>query len=305
MTIHSAFLKYFDETCKHGSIRMAARNLFVASSAINRQILKVEDKLGIKLFERSASGITLTAAGELLALHISRTLADAERTLAEIESLKHRHQVRITIVGQDSVIARFLPPALLELHAAFPEAATSFQSASGTQVVEQLLGGSADIAVAFDPEPNPAVRVVDSRQLPVSAVMTGAHPLAGRTRVSIADCEDFPIVLPDQTWPLRKLIDEAFDNAGLRPAIITSSNSVEFLRTMVDRELGIGFQTSVGIETAVENGELVLVPLANPGPVMQTFALCAHVDRVATPFMQRALELLSARLEEYAGRSLA
>ena len=111
MTIHSPFLKYFDETRKHGSIRMAARNLYVASSAVNRQILNVEDRLGIKLFDRSASGIELTAAGELLAQHISRTLADEERILGEIEALKNGERPSITIPGQESVIARFLSPA--------------------------------------------------------------------------------------------------------------------------------------------------------------------------------------------------
>lgn len=66
MPVHSAFLKYFHEVCKTESIRKAARNLYVASSAINRQILMMESELGVKLFERSHAGATLTPAGELL-----------------------------------------------------------------------------------------------------------------------------------------------------------------------------------------------------------------------------------------------
>lgn len=90
MPIHSSFLKYFDEVCKCGSIRKAASNLHIASSAVNRQILKIEDELQVKLFERSHEGIKLTEAGELLSAHISRTLNDADRTLKEILSCNNK-----------------------------------------------------------------------------------------------------------------------------------------------------------------------------------------------------------------------
>ena len=86
MKIHSVFLTYFDEVCKSGSIRKAAKKLFVASSAVNRQILKKEEELGIKLFKRAHNGIELTEAGEILHQHITRTLSDYDRTMREIES---------------------------------------------------------------------------------------------------------------------------------------------------------------------------------------------------------------------------
>ena len=299
MPIHSAFLKYFNEVRRCGSIRLAARKLYVASSAVNRQILKIEDELDVKLFERSASGIRLTPAGELLAQHISRTLADAERTLADIAALKHSARLVITIAGQESVIARFLPPALMELHAESPDISTVFKAAGGIQLQELLLAGSADIALAFDPEPNNLIKQVATIQLPVGAVMTPAHPLAGRATVALADCTPFPIVLPDQSWPLRELLDHEIEKAGLSPTIITSSNSVEFLKAMVDQQLGIGFQTIIGIETHVGNGELRHIALVDSKPVQQKFALCVRTDRLHAPVIQRVLDLLKKRLDDY------
>ena len=91
---------------------------------MNRQILKVEDELGIKPFERSHNGIRLTPAGQLLAAHVGRTLADAARAVAEISALNNSTRPVVTIAGQESVIARFLPPALVELHAARPDVST-------------------------------------------------------------------------------------------------------------------------------------------------------------------------------------
>lgn len=303
MPIHSPFLKYFDEVRKCGSIRKAARKLHVASSAVNRQMLKVEAELGIQLLTRSPSGIRLTAAGELLARHIDRTLADAQRTLAEISLLRQDTSRRITIAGQESVIARFLPPALVALHADYPDVSTSFKAASGAELSELLSTGAVDIALAFDPEENTGIRQIASRQLPVGAIMTPGHPLAARTEVTLSECAQYPVLLPDRSWPLRALLDREIAKAHVDPKIITSSNSVEFLRSMLDQQLGIGFQTIVGIEAQVDNGTLMLVPLYNPDLITQTFAVCTRIDRPDWPPLTRVLELLTAQLEAYTRRA--
>ena len=82
--------------------------------------------------------------------------------------------------------------------------------------------------------------------------------------------------------------------------IITSSNSVEFLKTMIDQQLGIGFQTIVGLEVQVERGELLHVPLVTTGDVNQEFALCRRSGDVTTAALDRLIVLLRQRLADYA-----
>ncbi len=299
MPIHSVFLKYFDEVRRSGSIRMAARKLHVASSAVNRQILKIEDELGVKLFKRSAGGIRLTSAGELLAEHVTRTLGDADQTMTRIAALQGEQRQLLSIAGQESVIARFLPPALVALHAECPDVATVFKAASGTELQHLLRMGNADVAIAFDPEPADDIETVAAVELPVGAVLTPAHPLAGSAHLSLTDCVSYPIVLPDQSWPLRALLDREIGQADLAMNIVTSSNSVEFLKTMVDQQLGIGFQTIVGIEAQIECGELKHVPLVTTAPVKQMFALCMRAQRVTTQAHDHLVTLLRQRLIDY------
>lgn len=299
MPVHAAFLKYFHEVCQTGSIRKAARNLFVASSAVNRQILKVESELGVKLFERSHAGITLTRAGELLEKHIDYVLADSARTLQSIQALDDVAHKRITIAGQESVIARLLPAALVAVHAGFPDIATSFKAASGMQLNSMLQSGVADIALAFDPQAVSGVTRFAQRKLAVGAVLAAAHPLAGLRRVALAECAEYPLILPDRSWPLRQLLEREIRKAGLQPHVVTSSNSVEFLRSMLDFELGVGFQTAVGIEAEVEQGLLLHVPLHNPHPITQTLAICIRADDEVWAPRQHLLSLLATKLEDY------
>lgn len=301
MRIHSAFVKYFDEVRRCGSIRQAARNLHVASSAVNRQILNVEGDLGVALFERTARGLRLTPAGSLLASHISRTLEDAARTLNEIRNLRGRAAGTVTIAGPESVIAHLLPPVLAEFHAGHPGGSSVFKATSDvTQRLAQLLaGGEVDIAVTFDPPEHPVIRPVAQCRLPVGAIMTPDHPLARRSRISLADCAGFPLVMPDPSWPLCAELDPLIRAAGLEDAVITSSNSVELLRLMVGNRLGIGFQTVVGIESLVAAGRLVLVPIHNPAPLSQTLAICINAERTPPAAVRFMTDLLQQRLQSY------
>lgn len=77
--IHARSLRYFDAIRRCGSIREAARQLHVASSAVKRQLLKLEAEVGTPLFERFASGLALTAAGEVFARHVISVMQDARR----------------------------------------------------------------------------------------------------------------------------------------------------------------------------------------------------------------------------------
>ena len=64
LRIHSASIRYFDAARRAKSIREAARQLNVASSAVNRQIIKLEEEIGSPLFHRLPTGLVLTAVGE-------------------------------------------------------------------------------------------------------------------------------------------------------------------------------------------------------------------------------------------------
>ncbi|RVU82850.1 LysR family transcriptional regulator [Leucothrix sargassi] len=301
MPIHSSFLKYFDEVCKCGSIRKAANNLHIASSAVNRQILKIEDELGVKLFERSHEGIRLTEAGNLLSQHVSRTLNDADRTLKEIANCYDKAPNSIIAAGQESVIARILPPVFLELYAEFPSASTSFIAAGGTDLDKMIQNGRADIALMFDATEGPDVELRGQVTLPVGAIMSPDHPLAKHTSLTIHECSEYVLILPDESWMLRERLNKEIARAKVEIGTMTTSNSIEFLRATLGKKSSIGFKTTVGLESSLEDGSLVHIPLigANGSMMTQTFSIGLNKNRQTSALLDRAVELLEARIKAY------
>ncbi|MEZ5536160.1 MAG: LysR family transcriptional regulator [Thiolinea sp.] len=304
MPIHSHFLRYFDEVCKNSSIRKAAAKLHVASSAVNRQILKVEDELGTKLFERSHEGIRLTEAGQLLAQHVARTLIDADRTLREIEACENHEESGLKLVAQGSVISRLLPPVLMSLYAEFPHITTSFMATGGRDLGKMLLNGSADIALMFDCAEASGLEIIKQISLPVGAVMAPDHPLAmaGSSQLTMQECAEHRLILPDQSWPLRDRLDRELVHTPVDTAAVTTSNSMEFLRAMLIEKKLLGFQTVVGLEISVKEGSLVHIPLlGRDGNVLtQTFSIGVSENIKHSEALDRTLFLLCERLQAYA-----
>src|SRR4030095_1873090 len=97
--MHASILKYFLEGARSGSIRKAAQRLFVASSAVNRQILQLESELGTELFDRLPTGMRLTAAGEVVLHHVRTTLHDFELLRSELDAQKGERSGHISIVA--------------------------------------------------------------------------------------------------------------------------------------------------------------------------------------------------------------
>mgnify|MGYP001253027234 CR=1 FL=1 len=99
MQLHAAAIRYFDAVRRVGSIRGGARELNVASSAVNRQILKLESEIEAPLFERLNDGLKLTEAGELFARHVTTVLQDTSRFEDELAQIKGGKRGNIKVVA--------------------------------------------------------------------------------------------------------------------------------------------------------------------------------------------------------------
>src|SRR6478752_1939386 len=97
--LHTKKLQYIDEIARSGSILKAASRLNVASSAINRHILALEEEIGAPLFERLPRGLRLTAAGELCIEHIREVLKNYERLEGRIRGLKMPQAGKVSMVA--------------------------------------------------------------------------------------------------------------------------------------------------------------------------------------------------------------
>jgi DNA-binding transcriptional LysR family regulator len=262
MRIHSIAIRYFDAVRKAGSIREAGRHLNVASSAVSRQILKLEGELGTPLFERLPGGLKLTSAGEVLTSHVGIVLRDAARTQTELDSLRGVQTGRVEVIAAESLTSVYLPTVIGELLKKHARVGVKILVQGSLDVPAAIVKGDVDVGIAFSMPRNPELRQLVVEKFCLGAVMTADHPLACRSWVKIADCADYPLIMSDDHLSIHKLMHPIIVQARRAITPMIEANSIELMKNLAERSLGIAFMSRVGLARAISNKTLAWISTA-------------------------------------------
>jgi DNA-binding transcriptional LysR family regulator len=302
MRIHSPAIRYFDAVRKAGSIREAARRLNVASSAVNRQILKLEAELGTPLFERLPGGLKLSSAGEVLTRHVAIVLRDAERARSELDALKGIKTGRVEVIAVEGLSGDFLPQVIGRMLQEHSRVRIKVMSAGSLNVPAAVINGDVDLGMAFSLPRNAELHQLAVGRFHLGAVVTPDHPLAGRKRVRIADCADFPLIMSDAQLSIRTLLHPIIVHSGRTITPTIEANSIELMKNLAKRNLGIAFMSRIGLEQEIRDGQLVHVPLEDRGPVFTELGLYmranASLPVAVDAFVQIAIAEIQRRAKE-------
>lgn len=259
--MHAAVLRYFVAVARAGSIRKASEELHVASSAVSRQIQKIEEELGTPLFERLPNGLRLTEAGKATLRHAKATLHDFELLTSELGSLKGKKTGLVSIAALDSLFVRFLPEQIREFHKLHP--AVNFRVHSGVQsrIATMVAEGEVDIGITFDlPHPEDTQFIADV-PMPLMAMVSANHPLARLPSVSLSECAQYNLLLQVDTEPLRSMIEVELSSLERSGRALVTSNNLMLLRPLIEAGVGVAFYTPLGMADQIRSGTIVGVPL--------------------------------------------
>jgi DNA-binding transcriptional LysR family regulator len=253
---------YVDAVARHGSIRKAAEAMHIASSAMNRRILDLEDDIGFPLFERLPRGVRATAAGELFLVYVRRSLKELRQLEAQIDGLRGLARGHVRIAVAESVTTRLLPDAIADYQERHRGIAFAVTVDGPERLLALLLQDAVDLIFTHSPIRDRAIEVLASAAQPLCALVTPEHPLATRKSVRLHDCVAYPIAMPDETLAARAFLDAALDRASItvEPAMV--SNSVETIKIFARTRQGVCFSFHIGRQPDVSG--MVPIPLSDP-----------------------------------------
>lgn len=265
MNVHAKSIRYFDAICRSGSIREAARRLHVDASAVNRQLLNLEEDIGAALFERLPGGLRLTEAGEIFARHVVTVLQDEQRALAELARLRGIERGEARVCAAESLSVDFLPAAFERMMQRYPNVHLQTDMLGSASIAAQVLNGETDIGVAFALPHHPELRCVGHAEFRLGAIMAPDHPLAAKGDVSFAECAVHPLILTPPDFAIHTLLAPLMDKMNPPARPVVHSGSIELMRQLAMRGLGIAFQTRIGLAPACAAGHLAFVSLRDAG----------------------------------------
>ena len=255
-------IRFIDAVARAGSIRRAADELAITSTALNRRILAVEEELGWPIFERMARGVRLNSAGEIYIHHIRNQLSDMERVRTQIADLAGERRGNVTIACSQALLPYFLPEHISRYRLAHPGVTFDVLVRDRAAAEAALADHSADLAIVFEPVRMAEFHTMLRVRQQLHAVVAADHPLADRNSLRLQECMEHPLIMPTSQYGVRHLLETALRIATLEAKPVIQSDSFEFLKSYIRQEHAVSFQIPIGLPHPSKDKMLKSVPIS-------------------------------------------
>ena len=214
-------LTYFRAVAKYENITKAAKELHITQPNLSTSIAKLEDELGVRLFDRIKGRVILNVKGRRFLEYVERAfneLSNGVMVASEDESEPH------AVVRISSAVGRIMNDIALECFTHWPKLKMSTLYEDNNTCVQKLLSGETDIALlTISPEKIDRFEAVNVLNEDINFLVMKDHPLAGRGTVSLAELAQENLIC-DNTMYDNNLIYDMFRINGYEPSICYLTN---------------------------------------------------------------------------------
>jgi DNA-binding transcriptional LysR family regulator len=301
-------LRYFVAVAEELHFRRAAERLHVAQPAVSEQVRKLEEELGVRLFDRTQRNVDLTDAGTALLAEAYRVLRQAEAARLAARSASDRPSRVLRVGYVPTALLASVPRTLRRLITTMPNLQTTMEPGSGLELVDAVRVGELDVAVVSMPVPTPGVRATPLGHQRAVAVFPAVHDHAVKPHVRLEQiAPERIVVLPrDADRPFYDAVLAACCAAGVSPTLIEMPDGqVDRVLLAVASGAGMALLPECVSERYAEVG-VRFVPLNGESPVLSTAIISPrHTEHLPTvAFLRAASQALEQRSQIASDRSV-
>ena len=218
-------LRYFVKIVEAGSFSRAAATIHVAQPALSQQIAELEERLGVKLLQRSARGVTPTAAGEVLLREAAAILHQLDQLPGIVRSSSGEPEGAVSVGLAISLASTLIGPLVRRVQTSLPRVKLKLSDADSRSLEQGIAANHLDMAVVYEDE---LVSAFSRRPIFRQRMyLIGSEPtFKNGAPVSIDDVAKLPLVLPSLPNGRRSLIDRAFAERGFLPNIVAEAETL-------------------------------------------------------------------------------
>jgi len=259
-------LRYFVTVAEELHFRRAAERLNIAQPPLSQQIRRLEDELGITLFNRTRRKVQLTSAGRRFLEEARRTLDQAERAV-RIAQRTSRGEVGLLAVGFVSAADFTVLPLLLPLfQRRFPDVQLRLPTMSSTEQLDALRDGRIDVGFLRPPMDAEGLVVEPILKEPLVAALPIGHPLAASRRVQVRSlAKERYIFFPRNVAPsFYDLVVSYYRTAGLSLHVTHEAEHLQTILSLIAG--GVGVSLLPASVRHLKRPGVVCCPLRPPVP---------------------------------------
>lgn len=286
-------LRGFVAVAEAGSIGMAAKAVNITQPALSRIIRNMETRHGVRLFERTSTGVVLSQAGEAFLPHARMLLFELDGAADELRAFRGLSKGVVRIGAVAAVVETVLAPAIAKLHEVAPHLQIKVLKSHDNILFSALVGNEIDLVISADTHDSDQVQTVAECLFEDSyKVFCGRdHPLLGK-QLGLMDILPGEWVLPPAQSTPRVVFDDCIRRLGMpRPNIVVETVSPTVMISCVRQSNLLGWLPNPTMHSAISAGFLNTLDIPEL-EVVRRFYLFRRAKGILAPAARAMVDVL-------------
>lgn len=266
MGMETRVLRWFQQVADGVSVTEVADVEMVSQPGVSRALARLEGEVGAPLLRRSGRVLRPTQAGSVFKRHVDGVLNALDDGLAAVSELVDPETGTVAVAFQLSLGTWLVPRMIGEFRKPHPRVEFRLEQSDDALGSSLLAGGRIDLEFTARRPHNPAVHWERLFEQPLLLAVPAAHPLAGRSKVGLAEVAGDDFVMLRPSWELRTLSEDLCATAGFVPRVAFEGHDLPVVRGFVAAGLGVAIVPAMDSGThPVGPRDELLIPLTDPG----------------------------------------
>ncbi|GMK40670.1 putative HTH-type transcriptional regulator YybE [Paenibacillus sp. CCS19] len=234
-----AQMEYFLTVARLQHVTRAAEELAITQPALSHSLGKLEDELGVQLFERSGRNVQLNRYGELFAARVERVMQEIAHGKREIQELADPDVGLVEISFLNVLGASVIPDLLRQFHKVHPRIRLDLHQGATLDVYGRVDAGKSDFGFCMKREFMGSVAWEPIGSFELFAVVPQSHEWAGRSSIKLNEMEGQPYIGLCSRCGLQQSIVDLLASAGAMPVSTYEAEDLQTVAGFVSAGLGV------------------------------------------------------------------
>jgi len=275
-------LHIFDVVARNRSYSKAANELFLSQPTVSVHLQKLEQELGMELFEQLGRNIYLTDAGRILYSYTQKIFALAEEAQRALEELKGLHKGRIRLGASTTPGIYYLPEFLGLFKDKFPGVEIMLDVANSQEIEKKILTNQLDIGVIGYRSQEPDIVCEPFWTDQLFLIFSPKSHLAKKEQLTLDDIARERFIMREPGSSTRKVIEDSFARYGIHLKVGLEYASTDGIKYAVAANLGISIVSEQAVKLCKQAGLVEVRPVPEI-EIKRDFCLIYHKDKHLSP----------------------
>lgn len=293
MTVKLEQYRIFKAIADTGNISRTAKQLYLSQSAVSQSLQQLESALGVRLFSRTARGVTLTAEGSVLYDYAAQALSLLEAGEERIAQSRELLKGELSIGVSSTLTKYYLLPFLRDYHQQYPHIHVRILNGTSRRVLQLLGSGQVELAFATYTPDADSFSVFPCFDTHTVFVAAPDYPCDFDRVYTLQEISEFPLILLEREASSRRFLEDCFLQRGLRlqPEIELASHNL--LISLARIGLGVAGVTEELSLSGLNCGVVRKLHLAEEIPSRRV-VLCTRRNTPPSAAAGRFMEMIRA-----------